>query len=439
MQTLVWLLFSTIVVVLTQRRTSTLVIITVITYLSVPSVARGIFVGSSVPLHPGTILVVLGLFFVLITRTPSVGRAVAPIGTRVFFLLLLATHAAIVTIAGTGVVGLLINIIVAPICLLILVQVAFQEEGRAAGSRIGRALLLMAVCQAVLAAVQVTLKRTVFYEDDFARFHWFSAERFSRGLGTLDSALDLSFLLVISIPLCLLLRNASLRLIAASVLTVGVFTTQSRMGVALSILALAFVIVKGQSVKARIVAGTGMTVALGFILSSSFGQNFLSRAQNASGSTSRRMEAFEFIVENVSNNALLGKGLNSSYGIRQSSILGSSLENGWAMYAYDFGWVAAGLYFVLLVSVVITGLCNRVWTMSLIAVLALIMVSGYSSIMTQGASSVLTFLIAGLVLGSSTLKTSTPRFGPVHLTKPSEKPVLPCKTTTSGGPLLDRA
>ncbi|MDK1360189.1 hypothetical protein QNO00_07895 [Arthrobacter sp. zg-Y1219] len=416
MQALIWLLVSVLVVALTQRRTSMLVIVILITYLGVPSVARGIFVGTSMPLHPGTMLVLLGLFFILITRTRSVVRAVAPVGLLVFFFVLLASHAVIVTIAGTGVVGLLINIIIAPICLLILVLLAFHEEGRPAGNQIGMGLLLVAVCQAVLAAVQVTLKRTILYEDQFARFHWFSADRFSRGLGTLDSALDLSFLLVIAIPLCLLLRRASVRLIAATVLTVGVFTTQSRMGVVLALFALVFVIVKGQNAKVRILAATGMTVAMGFILSSSVGQNFLDRAQNASGSTSRRMEALEFIIENVFKNTVLGKGLNSSYGLRQSSILGSSLENGWAMYAYDFGWVAAGLYLVLLLSVIISGLRNGAWTASIMVALAVIMVSGYSSIMTQGASSVITFLIAGLVLGNLTIKNSRPQLASVSTT-----------------------
>ncbi|MER2133592.1 MAG: O-antigen ligase family protein [Arthrobacter sp.] len=399
MQTVVWLLVSALVIVWTQRRPSLLVTFVLITYLSVPSVARGIFVGAGVPLHPGTILALLALFFVSITRTRSLVKSVSPVGAKVFFLSLLVSHAAIVTLAGTGVVGLLMNVLVGPISLLILVLVAFHEEGRIAGDRIGKGMLFMAALQAILAIIQVTQKRTIFYEDQYPRFYWFSAERFSRGLGTLDSALDLSFLLVVAIPLCLLLRRISVRLALATLLTIGVFTTQSRMGVLLALLGLAFVVVRGGNFKVRFFAAVGMVVALGFILNSSFGKDFISRAENASGSTSRRMEALEFIVGNVFENAVIGGGLNSSYGLKQSSILGSSLENGWAMYAYDFGWVAALLYLLILVSVLVSGLLSHEWMSSTMLALAIIMVSGYSSIMTQGSSSVLTFLIAGLVMG----------------------------------------
>ena len=74
------------------------------------------------------------------------------------------------------------------------------------------------------------------------------------------------------------------------------------------------------------------------------------------------------------------------------------------MFAFDYGWIAAVTFLILLVSVVVSALRARLWTSALAMILLIIMISGYSSMMTQSASASILFLIAGLVMGETVWK-----------------------------------
>lgn len=407
MQLISWLLLCLLVVFISRRRISRFPLIGIFLYLAVPSVARGIFVGQGPPFHPATLFVIVALTYLLLTQFKYLIEIALGAFTRTLLLVLLVSHAFILTLAGTGAVGQLYNNLIGPVALLALVGVSLKVEGRNAATFLVRSFLLFASAQSALGLAQTLLARPLVYEAQYARFYWFSADRFSRALGTLDSALDLALLLVVAIPLANYIRRPLLRVLCVAIMLGGVFATQSRLGVLLAVIGVLYVALSGETARIRIATAIGLLVASVALALSRFGQDFMSRAQNAGGSTMRRSEATQYILDNIFNNFLIGKGLNSSYGLRSGGTLGSSLENGFAMYAYDFGWVAAVLLLAFLGAAFSSCLLRADWSPALSMIILIIMVAGYSSFMTQSASGAIMFFVVALIGRASTHGSDT--------------------------------
>ena len=421
-QLLGWLAVCLLIVLFCRRNISLLASIGLIMYLAVPSVARGVFVGSGSPMHPATIFVVVAVFWVLLTKIQVLGAtAVASIG-RALLLLVLALHAILLTFIGTGSLGQLFNSLIGPMLLLGLVAASVTVGGREASLACAKVILVGALFQALLGLIQVVVGRPIFYESQYSKFYWFDSEEFSRALGTLDSALDLALLLVIAIPLTVFIQANVARIGAVALLLAGVFATQSRLGVVLALAGTLYVAMSGETLKARLVTALGV-VTCGFgLLLSRFGQDFLERAGNATGSTMRRSEATDYIIDNVFNKFLIGGGFNSSFSLRSGGILGSSLENGFAMYAFDFGWLASAG--ILIVLSVISGRCliKKVYHGAVSMLVMITMLAGYSSFMTQSASGAIMFFVAGVFAAAQSSRVGSHEsdrnalFGSIHAT-----------------------
>ncbi|KAD3515262.1 hypothetical protein GD627_13365 [Arthrobacter yangruifuii] len=369
----------------------------IVLFLAVPSVARSVIVGAGTPLHPATIFVLVASLWLCSTRFKEILEvAVTSLGNTIF-ITLLSLHSILLTFVGTGALGQLLNNLIGPLLLMGLVVLAVRDGHSRVTLVFVRVVLGSALLQAAFAVVQVFLGRPILYEAQYARFYWFDSERFSRAVGTLDSALDLALLLVVAVPFTVYIRSNTLRVLAVGVLLAGVFATQSRLGVVLALIGVVYVVFAGDTLRTRLVSALGLLVCAGGLLMSRFGQGFLDRLQNASGSTIRRTEAIDYVFDNIFSKVLIGRGLNSSYELKMSGSLGSSLENGFAMYAFDFGWVPAAGILIFLLRVFVISFAKREWGSALVMFILITMQAGYSSFMTQSASGAIMFFLAGIL------------------------------------------
>lgn len=418
---LIWTVACVVVVCLFRGKPSTLAVISLLLYIGVPSVARSLLVGSGVSLHPSAIFVTIALAGIGLTRLKGVFDAILSHWSRVLLLIALAVHASLLTVLGTGSTGQLVNSLLGPIFLLVIALVAIREEGRAAGLLMLKSLVLIAVAEACLGLIQVSVGRPLIYESQYARFYWFNPERFHRALGTLDSALDLAMLLVITVPLTKLVQHRLLRTAIVIILLGGVLATQSRLGTLLATVGAVYVALSDGSAKVRLAMVMGLLGSSVALLASPFGQGFITRVQNAQGSTARRSEALAYITENIFDRTLIGEGFNSSYALRSGSTLGSSLENGFAMYAFDFGWLPAAALLVFFLSIMVVDALRKNWVHVIGMFAAITMVAGFSSIMTQSASGMLLMFIAGAFLALQNLKSCTELTGEGERADPTLK------------------
>ena len=242
-----WLLVCLATAWLLRRRPVLLASLAVAVWTLVPAIAGYRITGEATgPLgaHPSTYLVLCGLLVQVLTNP----RLVAAVLAR-YPVVVLVVGIFVVGAAGTsavmssGVSRLLLDQIVAPFVLWVLVVAGATGEPRRL-LLLRNVILVAAVVQCAIAAVQRRVEAIVFYPRDYARLSWFDPDDYSRWMGTADSPLVFAALLCVAAGLSLSLRRSVVRVPLLVLFLVGTLIAQARAGTAVLCLILVYAVLR---------------------------------------------------------------------------------------------------------------------------------------------------------------------------------------------------
>jgi hypothetical protein len=237
------------------------------------------------------------------------------------------------------------------------------------------------------------------YQPDFKE----GADRTS---GSLDHPLVLSLLLVIALPIAVTLTRRVHAYALTTLLFVGLLQSGSRAGLVVGCAAVVAVLLlqrgrRGDSMV--ILAGVGILFAA--LLFSGLGSNVLRRFGQEAESTALRTEAYSFFADNWSSFLVAGGGYASSFDLKDSGALQSSLENAYVMLAVDAGIVAAAAFAVTMLVIVARSIVSHGFSARVGATLAgLTCAATFSSFMVQSAALILVLSPLALCLADGAVR-----------------------------------
>jgi hypothetical protein len=358
----------------------------------VPSVAFQVDLGWG-SLHPATVLILM-LAGARVVGGPDPSLHELRRSRIAYVLAAVVAAGVVLSQLRLGLVQSLLAItdaILAPMVFLLLFRSSKSERSRGAVLLVALAL---GALESVLAVIQYAIKDPIVYAGDLERLWWFSLPEFTRGQGTLDSPLDLSLWLVVCVALLTFVQSSTIRYALSLLYFAGVLASGSRFGLIVGGAALLFALGSGR----RSLAGRLVVIAIGgavgvLTVFSSFGLGVQERFADDDYSTASRLDAYNYL-SGASVRILSGRGYGSSYSLKSSGVLASSLENAYAMFVYDFGWVLGVLLIVSQSWLLLDGLRRgpRGSSLSprLAGLVAILVCFSYSSFETASA--------AGLVL-----------------------------------------
>ncbi len=352
-----WLLVCLATAWLLRRRPVLLASLAVAVWTLVPAIAGYRITGEATgPLgaHPSTYLVLCGLLVQVLTNP----RLVAAVLAR-YPVVVLVVGIFVVGAAGTSAVmssggsRLLLDQIVAPFVLWVLVVAGATGEPRRL-LLLRNVILVAAVVQCAIAAVQRRVEAIVFYPRDYARLSWFDPDDYSRWMGTADSPLVFAALLCVAAGLSLSLRRSVVRVPLLVLFLVGTLIAQARAGTAVLCLILVYAVLRPtMALWARALTAVLFGGAAYLVLTFGLATGLADRIANDSGSGAARLRALRFISDTAGSYVGTGHGLTASYDVARNAGLRTSLESSFLMYVVDVGLILATLYFGLQVVLVV--------------------------------------------------------------------------------------
>jgi hypothetical protein len=296
--------------------------------------------------------------------------------------------------------SLLLNQLVGPIAIFILVALSIRLRVSRVYSLRNFLLTVASVQTGVALMVSLGLVPQPFV-NEFSNYGWYSSEFFQRQMGTMDHPLALSLLLVASITLLASVRRPAVQVFLASWFMVGIFLTQSRTGLVLGAVALAYLLLRpGVRPRTRIMSVATFGIVTALYLNTTLSSGVTSRIAEDNGSGNARIVAFDFFVSQFWTHLLVGEGTYSSYSLTQSNGLVTSLENPFMMFAVDYGLVATVLYFGAMVLIALSATRGALRGSPQAAIIALIVAQTYSSLATESAASAFLWIVLGMASGN---------------------------------------
>lgn len=366
----------------------------------VPHAAGSALVGKGTGLDPASLWCLVFLAVLVLVRPRALGDELSSLMGAYTCIVLLFVIALLATGSERSrldVLGL-VNTLVTGAVLFFLLRCAIRDRSQSA-SQLLRFVVALCVAESVLSLMTSISGTDPLYASFRDSVTTDPTSTFaSRAVGTLDSPLDLSFLLVVTFPLTFQLRRPGLKVGSAVLVVLGVLLTQSRSGlVALAVLGIVMLLGARISVVAK--AGLVLVVsgAVAGLLGSSIASNALLRFSDDNGSDLARSRAYSYFFDNLTHIPALGNGFGASLALKNGGVLQSSFENGYAMFAFDSGLVLLGILIVVLFRLLFVQTSR---TRSLFACLpglaAIALAATYSGIMTQSAASWIFWLAIGL-------------------------------------------
>lgn len=396
---LVWLLCGTILIVALHKRLWIFAGLIVTVRLFVPQVAGSVLVGSSDNLHPATWWTFLAFGLVLLLRGPLLLEELR--GSRGVYVAatVLAAATLILTVWQRAPVNLwgLLNTLIAALLLFALVRCSIRQHHDSRG-RLARWFVMIAVIQSVIGGLQVALNDALFYVSYRTKAFWFDANSIDRALGTADSPLDLTLLLLTALPLTLFIRRVLLKLVAIGILGAGILLTQSRVGLLMFAFVLLIILLRARvPAYAKIFGLLALPGVALFTLRSEIAEGTLGRFVDDSGSAVARQRALDYFLSNAERSAFLGQGFGSSFDARTIGAINTSLESSFLMFFIDFGGVITALLGILLIVLLLQARKTDSGPGLLLAAIAAIAITAsYSGFMTQGAASMILWFVLAL-------------------------------------------
>jgi hypothetical protein len=115
-----------------------------------------------------------------------------------------------------------------------------------------------------------------------------------------------------------------------------------------------------------------------------------------SSSSDARSQAYDYQREHIADTAFIGNGFGASFGLADEDGLSSSLENGYAMFVYDFGLLGTAALVGIQVAAVLRRRSSRLPGVRFAGVLACAFCAGFSSFATNSAAGVLLWSVIAL-------------------------------------------
>lgn len=347
----VWVLVCLVVVATQHARPVVILSTIVVLRVLVPSSAGGLLLGNwegNAALHPGTVMLVVYCTIGLRGRWPDVVEEVAPRRAWYCGLVVVGFLFVVQAVLGSGPTSLLglTNAVLAPMLLCFVARVSEQ----ALPGTLRRLALVFLGTMLVVAAVvvvQVVLRSDLPWGllDD----RMLSAVKQFRPRGTLDSPLDLGFAAAVAIPLTSFVQRVPVRLVVALVLLSTVVLTASRMPTVVAVAAAAWIIARGmRSFVAVLTIVFSGCAAVFLVLRTSMIDGLLERVTGDDGSSSSaRGAAAKYIVDHLWDHTFAGGGWGAAWQLK-GQVLRTSLENSYAILAFDLALIPVILFVLVL-------------------------------------------------------------------------------------------
>lgn len=393
----IWVVFCLVVVATQQTRPVVVLSAVVALRLLVPSTAGGLLLGNwegNAALHPATVLLVVYCVFGLRGQWSSVVAEVAPRRGWYTGLVVVAFLLVVQAVVGSGPASLLglTNAVLAP---MLLCFVARTSEQAVPGTlrRLAVAFLGVMLVVAAVVIVQVVLRSDLPWglvsgqgTSGIAQF---------RPRGTLDSPLDLAFAAAVAIPLTSFIHRAPLRLVVALMLLSTVVLTASRAPTAVAVVGTVWVIARStRSFAAVLTIVISGGAAVFMVLRTSLLSGLVERVTGDDGSSSSaRGAAAQYIVEHIWDHTLIGGGWGAAWQLK-GEVLRTSLENSFAILAFDLGLVPVVVFVLVLLRPALDGSAPVGARLAVAAGLALGFC--YSGFATMSAASTVLWLALAL-------------------------------------------
>lgn len=294
--------------------------------------------------------------------------------------------------AGPGTSLRMVDAVVVPVILISQVL----RLARSDADRLARYFVLLASFAAAIALVQYATKSYGIYEASLRRQSFFSLQREFRPQGSLDSPLDLAFLCCLALPLVVTVGGQVLRYAAAVLLLGGILVSGSRLFALLGLIALLFIVLRsGRGAGQRLMAAVSVGSAALVMARSAVADLLVGRLSDDGGSFLARSDSYTYIRENLSSHLLGGQGFGFSLALKGRSTV-ASLENGYAMMAFDFGLSVAVVILGAQIALVLSGTKGVPGGAKLSATFALFGAAFFSGVMTASATSLVFAAVIGL-------------------------------------------
>jgi hypothetical protein len=380
-----------------RRRPFPLVMSSLVLWCLLPGVAAHHVVGqpvSGMTLHPAAVAMLATFAVQLFSRPGKVGAVLA---ARFAMCVMLGTTCLVaVTLGlmahGLTSFGMALEQLCAPVAALLLIGICLQEEPRRAAAIRG-VVVGLAALEAMLALGQLASQSPLVFAPDYESQPWFRWIA-GRSMGTLDHPLLLALLLALAIPLLSTVRRPWLLAPGLALLAAGLVTTQSRVGLILGGIGVAYVLA-GRRSKGAALSVAVLLLATGmYAQQAGYFQAVSDRIADDTGSAAARGFAWTYFLEHLADFSWLGAGLGASYNVSDRAGLGTSFENSFVMYAIDLGLIPALMYFGAMLACCITAVRNRVGGgLPVAAAAAFIAPLTFSALSSRAAASCLVWVI----------------------------------------------
>tara|TARA_R100000365_G_C2747378_1_gene77247 strand:- start:4974 stop:6302 length:1329 start_codon:yes stop_codon:yes gene_type:complete len=365
-----------------------------------PGIARG----SVTPfLHP-SLFILIGLLIAQLgnKRAP---RSQASITTRLLLSIatLISAYALIESFFGIQAVGWWVTttlsyVLLPPLAYLVLREA--QSRGQVTTRGISILIALLVLFESALGMLQTALGEPVVWEMLFSSQWWWQFP-LTRAIGTMGHWIPYALFISAALPLLIYSRSKFLILSVVPVAMIAILLSQSRAGIILGVLGALFAVL-------GVIATTGFRRSLPTVLAiaiiAALAIPYLGSVEaisrfGAAGEASDllRTTGLQWFIENSPTIAVYGDaGFTDPRG---NGALTSSLENGFLMFAVNWGVVPAVALFVLhLCGIVRTGLDYGISAIPAITSASLVLVgmNVYSSFMAENVDVLLFWVFLSL-------------------------------------------
>lgn len=354
-QLLVWGLVCVAIALSCQKRPVLVLGIILSLRLMVPSTAGWLLIGNwqgSAAMHPATLLLIVWSAFALLSNPLAVIREWRKHWVVHALLSLAVVVAIVMAVLLSGPTSLfgLTNSLLAGILFFFCLRVT-ESSGTGAVAKIVRLLIILMTIQSVLVVIQWIVGTNV---------PWQSIAQLSPGtrpLGTFDSPLDLGLAAALTLPLLASVRRLLSRYVLLIVMLAAVVLSESRTPTIMAAIGAAYLIFSAFRTLRSFVA-MGVVVSIGAVIFVNLPilNGLVERFTGDDGNSSAaRSVATDFILTNLDSVLVFGNGWGSSYALK-GTFLETSLENGYAILAFDLGGIAVIL---LLLGQILIALSRR--------------------------------------------------------------------------------
>jgi hypothetical protein len=226
----------------------------------------------------------------------------------------------------------------------------------------------------------------------------------SRAQGSFEDPLVFALFLIASVAALPSVRTMISRTLFAALVVVGLLESGSRSGLLLGVpVTISVLLLTAKFRLSHVISLAALGGVFSYAVVLGLADKTLTRFETAQRSSNLRQEAYSYIGSHLGEYLITGGGYASSFALKNSGTIRSSLENGYLMLAVDIGIIAALVYLFVQLRVVSQSLASRQSLPSALGAIAAIgMASTFSSIATRSSALVVVWMaVCMAMLGRS--------------------------------------